>query len=368
MSRPKDAPPGDAPMLSIFLRRTGSLLLLTGIAALWMGGGGCSPEEEGSHSTGGSGGSTGTGSNAGSGGSTGTGSGGFSAGMNSGGASATGGASTGGTSPGSGGAPGSGGFSAGSGGSATGGSGTGSGGRTSGSGGAATGGRPGFGGASAATGGASAGTGGALSASGGASGPGGAMGAGGATSAHVMMNFFVTSETSTTANLGGLSGADMRCQRLATAVGAGAKTWRAYLSAATPATDAIDRIGPGPYYNAQGMMIAADKAALHARAGDAALFITERGARVNGQWANSPAPIEHDILTGTLRDGTIATGNTCGDWTATSGNSQVGHSDGLGPNMGTSGMLSYWNSAHTGQCGNTSPGGGAGRIYCFVGP
>ena len=182
-----------------------------------------------------------------------------------------------------------------------------------------------------------------------------------------MMNFFVSSQTSTTANLGGLVGADSRCQALAAAVGHGAKTWRAYLSAETPSTNAADRIGPGPYYNSQGAMVAADKAALHARAGDANLFLTEQGLKVNGQWAQSPTPIEHDILTGTQRDGTLAAGLTCGDWTATTGNSQVGHSDGLGPNMGTTGALSYWNSAHTGMCGNTAPGGGAGRIYCFVG-
>ncbi|MES1166627.1 MAG: lectin, partial [Pseudomonadota bacterium] len=121
-----------------------------------------------------------------------------------------------------------------------------------------------------------------------------------------MMNFFVSSDTSTTANLGGLVGADMRCQTLAMAAGQGAKTWKAYLSAATPPTNAIDRIGPGPYYNFQGTMVAADKAALHARGGDAALFLTEKGARVNGQWTDSPTPNQHDILTGTLRNGMLA--------------------------------------------------------------
>ena len=46
-----------------------------------------------------------------------------------------------------------------------------------------------------------------------------------------MMSFFVTSEgPGKGANLGGLAGADLHCQMLATAVGAGGKTWRAYLS------------------------------------------------------------------------------------------------------------------------------------------
>ncbi|MBN9445293.1 MAG: lectin, partial [Bosea sp.] len=44
------------------------------------------------------------------------------------------------------------------------------------------------------------------------------------------MSFFVTSAGSGKgADLGGLAGADAICQRLAQAVGAGGKTWRAYL-------------------------------------------------------------------------------------------------------------------------------------------
>jgi hypothetical protein len=45
------------------------------------------------------------------------------------------------------------------------------------------------------------------------------------------MTFFVTSAGSGKgADLGGLEGADRQCQELAQAAGAGAKTWRAYLS------------------------------------------------------------------------------------------------------------------------------------------
>jgi hypothetical protein len=194
----------------------------------------------------------------------------------------------------------------------------------------------------------------------------GSTGSGGGT-ASSMMNFFVSSDTSATANLGGLAGADARCQRLAAAVGQGAKTWRAYLSTASPATNARDRIGPGPYFNSQGMMLAADKDALHARSGDPALFIDEHGNRINGQWSGSPTPNQHDILTGSTAAGMIMTGNTCGDWTATTGSSQVGHSDGLGPSMNSAPPYNQWAGAHTGMCGDTAPGGGAGRIYCFVG-
>jgi hypothetical protein len=187
-----------------------------------------------------------------------------------------------------------------------------------------------------------------------------------------MMNLFVTSDTSMTANLGGLTGADMRCQKLAAAVGAGAKTWHAYLSAAAPPTNARDRIGEGPYYNSKGVMLAATKDALHAINGNHTLFITEKGEEINGQWNGSGGagkpPNEHDILTGSTNLGMISTGNTCGDWTATTGMSFVGHCDGTGPGMAQTGMYIYWAGSHTGQCGNTAPGGGVGRLYCFVAP
>ena len=62
-------------------------------------------------------------------------------------------------------------------------------------------------------------------------------------------------------------------------------------------------------------MLAADKDALHARSGDAALFIDERGRRINGQWQGSPTPNQHDILTGSTVTGMLMAGNTCGDWT-----------------------------------------------------
>lgn len=183
-----------------------------------------------------------------------------------------------------------------------------------------------------------------------------------------MMNVFVTSDTSKTGNLGGLAKADERCQNLAQAVGHGDKTWRAYLSVENPATNAKDRIGPGPYYNSKGEQLAADKDALHAMAGKAQLFLDEKGNTIDGQWNSAGNNNQHDILTGSKADGTLSPGNTCGDWTATTGNSQVGHSDGLGPNMNDSAMYRSWAGVHTGQCADTQPGGGAGRIYCFVGP
>ena len=81
------------------------------------------------------------------------------------------------------------------------------------------------------------------------------------------MTFFVASAVPGSGKLGGLIGADRICQTLAQAHGAGNHTWHAYLSTqTTPQTvevNARDRIGPGPWYNAEGVLIAANVADLH---------------------------------------------------------------------------------------------------------
>jgi len=189
------------------------------------------------------------------------------------------------------------------------------------------------------------------------------------------LRFFVTSSTSVTGNLGGISGADATCQRLAESVGAGNRFWRAYLSAERDNTNdnqpvnARDRIGTGPWHNATGAVVANNVAELHSRTGDASLFVDERGQRINGQWTGSPSPVQHDILTGSNADGTLLRSFTCADWTSssTADVGQVGHSDGMGPGQSTAGALASWNSAHANQnCADTAPRGGAGRIYCFA--
>lgn len=188
------------------------------------------------------------------------------------------------------------------------------------------------------------------------------------------VSFFVTSQTSATGNLGGLAGADATCQRLAAAAGHGAnRTWRAYLSVQNGTGGqpghARDRIGSGPWYNAALQLVANNLTELHNRTGDAALFVDERGQRINGQWTGSPTPNQHDILTGSNADGTYVAGLTCNDWTSDSSSvtAQVGHSDGMGPNQSTAGALASWNSAHTAaSCADTAPRGGAGRFYCFA--
>ena len=189
------------------------------------------------------------------------------------------------------------------------------------------------------------------------------------------LSFFVTSATSVTGNLGGLAGADATCQRLGSAVGQGSKTWRAYLSATRDSAtnnqpvNARDRIGAGPWYNAGLTLIANNLTELHARSGDANVFVDERGGKINGQWTGSPSPVQHDILTGSNADGTLMSGATCADWTSSAASDvgHVGHADGMGVGQSTAGTNASWNSAHANQnCSDTAPRGGAGRFYCFA--
>jgi len=199
------------------------------------------------------------------------------------------------------------------------------------------------------------------------------------------MSFFVTSAgPGDGGNLGGLAGADAQCQKLAAAVGAGAKTWHAYLStqatASQPAVNARDRIGQGPWYNARGVRIADDVGELHgdtldqARLGNnlnMATALTEKGDRLGGVFDK---PNLHDMITGSQPDGrafTDDTDHTCHNWTSDSGGSaQVGHHDrtGGGPGVHTSGNSS-WNSSHpVSGCSQASfaPNGGAALFYCFA--
>jgi hypothetical protein len=186
------------------------------------------------------------------------------------------------------------------------------------------------------------------------------------------MSFFVTSAGSGKgADLGGLSGADQICQSLASAAGAGGKTWHAYLSTqGAGAVNARDRIGKGPWSNAKGEVIAKDVAELH---GDnkitKATALTEKGTVVNGR---GDTPNMHDILTGTQADGTaFAAGDdrTCGNWTKSGddGAAMVGHSDRTG--LDESAPAKSWNASHASRgCSQDKlkSSGGNGFLYCFA--
>jgi hypothetical protein len=187
------------------------------------------------------------------------------------------------------------------------------------------------------------------------------------------MSFFITSAgPGDGANLGGLAGADRHCQTLAAAVGAGGLEWRAYLSAIpsgdAPGVNARDRIGPGPWYNVRGVLIARDVAQLHGDSANLtkATILTEKGDTVNGR---GDQPNMHDILTGSRPDGTAFTGEgytNCDNWTShgETGGTQVGHHDRQGGGQNPT----SWNSAHASRgCGqrNLQATGGNGFFYCF---
>jgi hypothetical protein len=198
----------------------------------------------------------------------------------------------------------------------------------------------------------------------------GDIGPAGDGSASGTMSFFVTSvPAGNGGNLGGLDGADMKCTMLATAAGVTGKTWKAYLSTAT--ANAKDRIGAGPWFNQKGVMVAANVTELHAKNGDYMVFLDETGKPVNGQWPGSPSGNQHDVMTGTNRDGTVKTGNTCMDWTSNTATPGpwVGHTDGLGPGGSMADNYRPWNSVHAASgcsMSGVGSGGGNGRIYCFA--
>lgn len=188
------------------------------------------------------------------------------------------------------------------------------------------------------------------------------------------MSFFISSTGSGKgADLGGLAGADKLCQQLAEAAGAGKKQWRAYLSATaeggSPAVNARDRIGKGPWYNAEGRLIARNVDELHSVNGINRLTaLTEKGAKVNGRLES---PNTHDILTGSMPDGRLAVSDkdtTCGNWTKSGdGAAMVGHHDRFG--LRDDEPARSWNSSHPSRgCSqeNLKSSGGAGLVYCFA--
>ncbi len=193
------------------------------------------------------------------------------------------------------------------------------------------------------------------------------------------MTFFVTSAgPGNGANLGGLEGADKQCERLAAAAGAGAKTWRAYLSVQAadgkPAVNARDRIGKGPWQNAKGVVIAKDVADLHSASNNLTkqTALSEKGDVINGR---GDTPNRHDALTGTQSDGTAfppGEDRTCKNWTSSAqGAAMVGHTDRIG--LRDDDASKSWNSSHPsrGPDGGCSQAdlkstGGDGLFYCFA--
>ncbi len=189
------------------------------------------------------------------------------------------------------------------------------------------------------------------------------------------LGFFITSVGSGNGgDLGGLAGADAHCQALAETAGAGHRTWRAYLSTqamgSEAAVNARDRIGSGPWANAEGTQIASNVDDLHY---NNAAINYEHALDENGNSVNSgvqgDSPNKHDILTGTRMDGTAFPPDqdrTCSNWTSSdAGSAMVGHHDRY--TFDTPGAS--WNSVHPSRsCAQDDlvATGGDGLFYCFA--
>ncbi|MGD8858853.1 MAG: hypothetical protein PVI30_02510 [Myxococcales bacterium] len=203
-------------------------------------------------------------------------------------------------------------------------------------------------------------------------------------------------------DFGGLEGADSICQQAAAAVGFGAKTWRAFLSATDDGNGnpvhAIERIGEGPWYDRNGRLVAENI--------DGLLQVQDGRPQGDPQTV-ADLPNEfgeglkqfgdtHDVLTGTNEMGQLDSTNpvdTCNDWTSTTAMPEGGFgAGGFGGGGGGGGGLrvghawpaqsgNHWITAHTeGSCApgvnliqngpgdgsSVGAGGGWGAIYCFA--
>jgi len=186
------------------------------------------------------------------------------------------------------------------------------------------------------------------------------------------MDFFLTSVgPGDGGNLGGLAGADAHCTILAESAGSFDREWRAYLSTTgVNGENAIERIGEGPWTNANGIVVAtspenlldADNNNLNRETA-----LSEIGIAINGV---GDSPNRHDILTGTELNGMASSSatpdTTCGNWSSNDeGSALVGHHD----RMGGGSDPTSWSTAHgTIGCSQADlqATAGDGLFYCFA--
>jgi len=196
-------------------------------------------------------------------------------------------------------------------------------------------------------------------------------------------------------DFGGLAGADAICQTIAEATGHGDKTWHAFLSVTDDGSgnpvNAIDRIGDGPWHDANGRLIATGVDGLLDDRPDGDV------QTVNDLPDECGIPISaigdaHDIVTGSNRAGQLSSTDpesTCYDWTSSDRNDGVGTDHRMGLVIcghsfprhmgGTGDEASNWMSAHSvPSCGKGANltqtmeegcigcAGGYGAIYCFA--
>lgn len=203
-------------------------------------------------------------------------------------------------------------------------------------------------------------------------------------------------------DLGGLAGADQICTTLAQRGSPGdTKTWRAFLSTTGmfggEKVDAIDRVGPGPWYDFNGRLLAQDAAGLTVNTGQggtgrpngdaqlAEMFPDEYGQPIRP----SQQVDNHDTLTGSTAAGRLYTNDgmngaiaTCNDWTSATvrGSSKlpVGHSWPRSESNGRQWIQDHTvNGCEPGVSIEPGPGadpndftvgagGGYGGFYCFA--
>jgi hypothetical protein len=189
------------------------------------------------------------------------------------------------------------------------------------------------------------------------------------------MTFFITSSGgSAGADYGGIEGADRHCQSLAAKAGAGGKTWRAYLSTQASgggaAINARERIGTGPWINAEGVQIASSVDDLHSANNK---ISTDTALAENGRRIPSRLFVvnQHDILTGSDENGRALPADkdmTCGNWTKSGeGAAMVGHHDRMG--LRDDAASKSWNASHPSRgcsADMLKSSGGAGLVYCFA--
>lgn len=136
-------------------------------------------------------------------------------------------------------------------------------------------------------------------------------------------------------DLGGITGADEICQKIAEKSAPchkGTVTWHAFLS--TPSVNAKDRIGTGPWYDRRGRLLSANLTnLLQERPSDADASIKNDFPNEDGVPNHAPEGTQvdnHEILTGTGTDGNIYTQQAGGG-----GPVMPGGSTSCGPNNET---------------------------------
>lgn len=187
----------------------------------------------------------------------------------------------------------------------------------------------------------------------------------------------------------GLAGADKICSEIAetSMAGASTKVWRAFLSTTT--VNARDRVGPGPWYDRTGRLVAATLANLLADRpsnADPAIRLdlpNEFGIPNHQPDAAQPAVVNGHVLTGSNAAGTLfgATA-TCLDWTSNAADNAATGRPQTGFSWAAQGRTNWISGVTEGGCGaavqtitsgdgdpgnpTVSSGGGYGAIYCFA--